>query len=107
MKGASPLKRGEVPGDSAACQCSVAQRQRKQAVAEMDAQPTESLKLVVSTLRIVVHPLIESASLNLKNPFGLSLSKPCAALRQAQRERFKLIQADSIMGLGSLLYWRR
>ncbi len=39
---------------------------------------------------------IESASLNLKNPFGLSLSKPCAALRQAQRERFKLIQAGSI-----------
>ncbi len=39
---------------------------------------------------------IESASLNLKNPLGLSLSKPCAALRQAQRERFKLIQADSI-----------
>ena len=33
--------------------------------------------------------LIESASLNLKYPFGLSLSKPCAALRQAQRERFK------------------
>ena len=32
---------------------------------------------------------IESASLNLKYPFGLSLSKPCAALRQAQRERFK------------------
>eukprot|EP01034_Spumella_vulgaris_P044296 gene44296-55086_t len=28
--------------------------------------------------------LIESASLNLKNPFGLSLSKPRAALRQAQ-----------------------
>jgi hypothetical protein len=34
-------------------------------------------------------PVIESASLNLKYPFGLSLSKPCAALRQAQRERFK------------------
>ena len=34
-------------------------------------------------------PFIESASLNLKYPFGLSLSKPCAALRQAQRERFK------------------
>ena len=33
--------------------------------------------------------LIESASLNLKYQFGLSLSKPCAALRQAQRERFK------------------
>ena len=33
--------------------------------------------------------IIESASLNLKYPFGLSLSKPCAALRQAQRERFK------------------
>ena len=33
--------------------------------------------------------LIESASLNLKYPFGLSLSKPCAALGQAQRERFK------------------
>lgn len=33
--------------------------------------------------------VIESASLNLKYPFGLSLSKPCAALRQAQRERFK------------------
>ena len=32
---------------------------------------------------------IESVSLNLKYPFGLSLSKPCAALRQAQRERFK------------------
>ena len=32
---------------------------------------------------------IESASLNLKYPFGLSLSKPCAALRRAQRERFK------------------
>ena len=32
---------------------------------------------------------IESASLNLKYPFGLSLSKPCAALRQARRERFK------------------
>ena len=33
--------------------------------------------------------IIESASLNLKYPFGLSLSKPGAALRQAQRERFK------------------
>ena len=33
--------------------------------------------------------LIEPASLNLKCPFGLSLSKPRAALRQAQRERFK------------------
>ena len=33
--------------------------------------------------------LIQSASLNLKYPFGLSLSKPCAALRQAQRERSK------------------
>ena len=32
---------------------------------------------------------IEPASLNLKCPFGLSLSKPRAALRQAQRERFK------------------
>ena len=32
---------------------------------------------------------IESASLNSKYPFGLSLSKPRAALRQAQRERFK------------------
>ena len=39
---------------------------------------------------------IESASLNLKYPFGLSLSKPCAALRQAQRERFKQIRAVSI-----------
>ena len=39
---------------------------------------------------------IESASLNLKCPFGLSLSKPCAALRQAQRERFKQIRAVSI-----------
>jgi len=27
---------------------------------------------------------------NLKHPFGLSLSKPCAALRQAQRERFQV-----------------
>ncbi len=33
--------------------------------------------------------LIEPASLNLKCPFGLSLSKPRAALRQAQRERCK------------------
>ena len=33
--------------------------------------------------------LIEPASLNLKCPFGLSLSKPRAALRQAQRDRFK------------------
>ena len=33
--------------------------------------------------------LIQSASLNLKYPSGLSLSKPCAALRQAQRERSK------------------
>ena len=32
---------------------------------------------------------IESASLNSKYPFGLSLSKPRAALRQAQRERLK------------------
>lgn len=40
--------------------------------------------------------VIESASLNLKYPFGLSLSKPCAALRQAQRERFKEIRAVSI-----------
>ena len=37
----------------------------------------------------VLQDIIESASLNLKYPFGLSLSKPCAALRQAQRERFK------------------
>jgi hypothetical protein len=27
---------------------------------------------------------------NLKNPFGLSPSKPRAALRQAQRERFQI-----------------
>ena len=40
--------------------------------------------------------VIESASLNLKYPFGLSLSKPCAALRQAQRERFKQTRAVSI-----------
>ena len=39
---------------------------------------------------------IDPASLNLKYPFGLSLSKPCAALRQAQRERFKQIRAGSI-----------
>ncbi len=39
---------------------------------------------------------MESASLNLENPFGLSPSKPCTALRQAQPERFKWIQADPI-----------
>jgi len=33
-------------------------------------------------------------SLNLKYPFGLSLSKPRAALRQAQRERFQWIHAE-------------
>ena len=43
--------------------------------------------------------VIKSASLNLKYPFGLSLSKPCAALRQAQRERFKQIRAVSIAPL--------
>ena len=37
----------------------------------------------------IVASIIYPASLNLKCPFGLSLSKPLAALRQAQRERFK------------------
>jgi hypothetical protein len=36
-----------------------------------------------------VMKLIEQAFLNLKYPFGLSVSKPCTVLRQAQRERFK------------------
>ena len=47
-----------------------------------------SLQQVVLTAPLAPN-IIESASLNLKYPFGLSLSKPCAALRQAQRERFK------------------
>ena len=37
----------------------------------------------------IVASIIYPASLNLKCPFGLSLSKPLAALRQARRERFK------------------
>ncbi len=37
----------------------------------------------------IVASIIYPAALNLKCPFGLSLSKPLAALRQAQRERFK------------------
>ncbi len=41
------------------------------------------------------HLIIEPTSLNLKCPFGLSLSTPRAALRQAQRERFKQIRAVS------------
>lgn len=40
--------------------------------------------------------VIESASLNLKYPFGLSLSKPCAALRQAQRERFCIFEGHLV-----------
>ena len=36
----------------------------------------------------------------LKHPLGLSLSKPRAALRQAQRERFNWIHADSIVRTG-------
>ena len=55
--------------------------------------PSDGFTVVVcgaSTVRCPVNKtFIESASLNLKYPFGLSLSKPCAALRQAQRERFK------------------
>ena len=47
----------------------------------------DRLEQAIPVPHAVVH--IESASLNLKYPFGLSLSKPCAALRQAQRERFK------------------
>ena len=50
---------------------------------------------------------IESASLNLKYPFGLSLSKPRAALRQAQRERFKQIRAVSIIRQKRLKSLRR
>ena len=42
---------------------------------------------------------IDPASLNLKCPFGLSLSKPRAALRRVQRERFKQIRAGSIVFL--------
>ena len=53
------------------------------------------------------HVPIESASLNLKYPFGLSLSKPCAALRQAQRERFKQIRAVSIIRQKRLKSLRR
>ena len=53
------------------------------------------------------HVPIESASLNLKCPFGLSLSKPCAALRQAQRERFKQIRAVSIIRQKRLKSLRR
>ena len=41
--------------------------------------------------------VIESASLNLKYPFGLSLSKPCTALDSALSERFKQAQAGSIV----------
>ncbi|WP_198509163.1 hypothetical protein [Acidovorax sp. 69] len=37
---------------------------------------------------------IDSASLNSKYPFGLSLSKPRAALRQAQRERLQWMDAE-------------
>jgi hypothetical protein len=37
---------------------------------------------------------VGSASLNSKYPFGLSLSKPRAALRKAQRERFKWMDAE-------------
>ena len=32
---------------------------------------------------------MDSTSLNLKYPFGLSLSKPCVALDSALSERFK------------------
>ena len=59
-----------------------------------------ALMVVTAQVNAVVYPLalgavsivasiIYPASLNLKCPFGLSLSKPLAALRQAQRERFK------------------
>lgn len=39
---------------------------------------------------------IEPACLNRRCPFGLSLSKPCAALRRTQRERFKQVRTESI-----------
>jgi hypothetical protein len=40
---------------------------------------------------------MDSTSLNLKYPFGLSLSKPCTALDSALSERFKQAQAGSIV----------
>ena len=53
------------------------------------AQQLQVSRTVVREAISHLKSLIEPASLNLKCPFGLSLSKPRAALRQAQRERFK------------------
>jgi len=41
---------------------------------------------------------------NLKTPFGLSPSKPRAALRRAQRERFQIIRKMCIR-LAATAWW--
>ena len=47
---------------------------------------------------------LEVACLHLQSPFGLSLSKPCAALLLAQRKRVGWLSASGPKSFGALVF---